>query len=102
MKTTSSVSIYVKDSSLFPIAQLTSGITYTATTGTLTGIALTPDSSIVATLTSASFSFLPAHKLKASTTKISISLPSDVSIADQSSASSCSISQLQNISPTTT
>ena len=101
VKITSSVSIYIKDSSLFPIAQLTTGITYTATTGTITGITLTPDSSIVAALTSATFQFLPAHKLKASTTQILISLPSDASIADQSS-SSCTISQLQNLSPTTT
>ena len=102
VKTTSSISIYVKDSSLFPIAQLITGITYTATTGTLTGISLTPDSTIVSSVTSATIKFLPAHKLKASTSQLLVTLPSDVSLADQSSTSTWSISQLQNISPTVT
>ncbi|CAI2377119.1 unnamed protein product [Moneuplotes crassus] len=99
---TGSVEIYVKDSSQFLIGQLTTGITHTSTTGTITGISLTPDNTIVSTTTSATIKFLPAHNLLDNESRIVITLPSDVSIADQSSTATCSISDLQFISPTVT
>ena len=102
IKTTDSISIYVKDSSQYSIAQITSGITYSATTGTLTGVTLTPDTTVVSSSTSFSITFLPAHQLYASNSQISITLPSDVSITDQSSTSTCSVTQLQYISSSVT
>lgn len=102
IKTTSSVSIYVKDSSQYSIAQITSGVTYTATTGSLTGVTLTPASTVVSAVTSISLTFLPTHQLTAGTSQISITLPSDVSIADQSSTSTCSVTNLKYISSSVT
>ena len=102
IKTTGSISIYVKDSSQFAIAQITSGVTYTATTGSLTGVTLTPDSNVVSALTSISLTFLPTHQLTAGTSQISITLPSDASIADQSSTSTWSVSNLSYISSSVT
>lgn len=100
IKPTGSVSIYVKDSSQFSVAQITAGITYTATVGTLTGVTLTPENTVVATSTSITMTFLPAHSLIADETRIEITLPSDVSITAQSNPSTCSISDLKFISPT--
>lgn len=87
VKTTGSIAVYVKDSTQFSIAQVTSGIVYTATTGTLTGVTLTPSTTIVATSTDITMRFLPAHRLAASISQISITLPSDVSITDRTTTS---------------
>jgi hypothetical protein len=99
---TGSVQIFVKDSSQFPVAQITTGITYTATVGTLTGITLTPETTIVSSTTAIVITFLPAHRLIADTTQIQITLPADVSIAEQTDASLCAVTELQFISPTVT
>jgi len=100
IKTTDSVQIFIKDSTQFPISQLTSGITYTATTGTLTGVTLTPENTIVSATTAITLRFLPAHSLIADDSRIEIILPTDVSITEQSNPSTCSVSDLQFISPT--
>lgn len=100
IKPTGSVSIYVKDSSQFSVAQITAGITYTASVGALTGVTLTPENTVVSTSTSITLTFLPAHALIADETRIEITLPSDVSIAAQSNPSTCSLSDLKFISPT--
>lgn len=99
---TGSVQVYVKDSSQFSIAQVTAGITYTATAGTLTGVTLTPENTIVSTTTSISLTFLPAHKLLASQTRIEVTLPTDVSITQQTSSTTCTVTDLKFISPTVT
>ena len=101
VKTTGSLSIYVKDSSQFDIAQITTGVTYTATTGTLNNVTLTPETTTVATSTSITITFLPVHELTADNVQITITLPSDVTITDQTDASTCSLSDIQNMSPTT-
>jgi hypothetical protein len=100
IKPTSSVQVFVKDSSQFSVAQITAGITYIATTGTVTGITLTPENTIVSTTTAITLTFLPAHSLYADESRIEITLPSDVSITDQPSSSTCSVTDLQFISPT--
>jgi hypothetical protein len=61
---------------------------------------LTPENTIVSTVTSITLTFLPTHSLYSDESRIEITLPSDVSIADQSSSSTCSVTDLQYISPT--
>ena len=113
VKTTGSIAIYVKDSNLFNIAQITTGVNYTATAGTLNNVTLTPEITTVATSTSITITFLPVHELTADDAQITITLPSDVTItnqtnpsdvnlSDQSNASICTLSDIQNMSPTTT
>lgn len=102
VKPTDSVRIFVKDSTQFSIAQVTTGITYTATPGTMTGVTLTPENTIVSTVTAIRFRFLPAHSLLATTTVFEIVLPSDVSIVQQTNPSTCTLSELQYISPSVT
>jgi hypothetical protein len=87
VKTTGSIAIYIKDVNQYAIAQITSGITYASTVGTISNLTLTPEVTTVATLTAITISFLPEHSLTASDVAITITLPSDVAITDQSSAS---------------
>ena len=101
VKTTGSLAIYVKDSNQFDIAQITTGVTYTATEGTLNNVTLTPEITTVATTTSITITFLPEHELSADNVQITITLPSDVTITNQADASTCTLSDIQNMSPTT-
>lgn len=76
-------------------------MTYTSTTGTITNIAITPENTIISAVTSITVQFLPKHRLEAANTEITISLPSDVSITQQTNSATCTISDHRIISPTT-
>ena len=84
IKETESVSIFVKDSSQFSIAEITTGVTYSATEGTIYNVTLTPEVTTVSAETAITVTFLPEHELTATDTEISITLPDVVSITEQS------------------
>jgi hypothetical protein len=100
VKTTESIRIYIKDSNQFLIAQIETGITFTATKGSISEFGLTPDNTIASTLTAVTIAFLPKHELLAGTSQIEITLPIETSIAQQTDSSTCSITDLKMVSPT--
>lgn len=82
---TDSFQISLKTSSGDSIATVTSGITYTATTGTISSMTAVPDISTVGVTTSVKFSFKPTHKIPVSS-RILVTLPTEASIIGKTSA----------------
>ena len=62
-KTTSSITIEIKDSSQNPTAIISSGVTYTATAGSIQTINITSDNPIVSSVTGLHVEFVPEHNL---------------------------------------
>ena len=63
IKTTGSITIEIKDSSQNSIALVTSGVTYTATAGSIQTISITSDNPIVSSITGLNVEFVPEHNL---------------------------------------
>jgi hypothetical protein len=86
IKITDSFQILLKTSGGFSISQITSGVTHTATVGTITSMSAIPDATTVGTSTSVLFSFKPTHKIPVSS-QIIVTLPSEASITAKDTSS---------------
>ena len=95
VKPSNSFAISITTSSGDSIASVNSGILYTASEGQISSITATPNVTTVGTVTSVLFSFAPAHKIPVSS-QISVTLPTEVSIADRAS-DNCTLSDLSEI-----
>ncbi|CAI2380785.1 unnamed protein product [Moneuplotes crassus] len=100
IKTTGSFAVYLKTSSGANIASITTGITYTATVGSITDMTATPDATTVGVSTSVLFRFKPKHNIPASS-KLIVTLPSETSIVAKTSAT-CTLSDLAHIQSSAT
>ena len=85
VKETGSVQLFIKDFQQFPIAEVTTGVTYLPTTGQLSQVSVVPENTIVSSLTNAEIAFLPDHPLPASSV-IRVTFPSDSVIPDRDAA----------------
>ena len=95
VKPSNSFVISITTSSGDAIASVNSGILYTASEGQISSITATPTATTVGTVTSVLFSFVPAHKIPVSS-QISVTLPTEVSIADRAS-DNCTLSNQSEI-----
>ena len=94
-KTTDSFQLLLKTSSGASIATKTTGITYTASEGSITAMSATPDATTVGISTSVLFSFKPTHKIPVSS-QLKVTIPVEASITAKDSTS-CSLSNLSQI-----
>ena len=99
-KITNSFQIFLKTSLDINIASVTTGVTYTASAGTITNMSAVPDATEVGVSTSVLFKFMPTHIIPVSS-RLIITLPSETSIVAKDTAS-CFLSDLTQIQLTAT
>jgi hypothetical protein len=94
-KPSSSFEITLKDSGSNNIATVSSGVTYTATYGSLTINTVTADNTIVGGSTAVTFNFKPSHKIPISSYLV-VTLPAEASITARTTTT-CTMTNLNEI-----